>query len=204
MDRIVIGLCGGTGSGKTTLANRIYKAFGDDALLLGMDCYYKNNPDMPYEERVKINYDHPNAFDTDLFVTHLEMLRRGEKIFHPTYDFTKYLRADKWIETESKRVIITEGLLLFENKRIVDNLDIKIFVDTDADVRILRRILRDVKERGRSLDSVVKQYLTTVKPMHEMFIEPSKRVADVIVPEGGHNEVAFDMIFSAILKKIND
>lgn len=203
MDRIVISLCGGTGSGKTTLANRIYKAFGDDALLLGMDCYYKNNPDMPYEERVKINYDHPNAFDTDLFVTHLEMLRRGEKIFHPTYDFTKYLRADKWIETESKRVIITEGLLLFENKRIVDNLDIKIFVDTDADVRILRRILRDVKERGRSLDSVVKQYLTTVKPMHEMFIEPSKRVADVIVPEGGHNEVAFDMIFSAILKKIN-
>ncbi len=204
MDRIVIGLCGGTGSGKTTLANRIYKAFGDDALLLGMDCYYKNNPDMPYEERVKINYDHPNAFDTDLFVTHLEMLRRGEKIIHPTYDFTKYLRADKWIETESKRVIITEGLLLFENKRIVDNLDIKIFVDTDADVRILRRILRDVKERGRSLDSVVKQYLTTVKPMHEMFIEPSKRVADVIVPEGGHNEVAFDMIFSVILKKIND
>lgn len=203
MDRIVIGLCGGTGSGKTTLANRIYKAFGDDALLLGMDCYYKNNPDMPYEDRVKINY-HPNAFDTDLFVTHLEMLRRGEKIIHPTYDFTKYLRADKWIETESKRVIITEGLLLFENKRIVDNLDIKIFVDTDADVRILRRILRDVKERGRSLDSVVKQYLTTVKPMHEMFIEPSKRVADVIVPEGGHNEVAFDMIFSAILKKIND
>lgn len=204
MDRIVIGLCGGTGSGKTTLANRIYKAFGDDALLLGMDCYYKDNPDMPYEERVKINYDHPNAFDTDLFVTHLEMLRRGEKIVHPTYDFTKHLRADKWIETESKRVIITEGILLFENKRIVDNLDIKIFVDTDADVRILRRILRDVKDRGRSLDSVVKQYLTTVKPMHETFIEPSKRVADVIVPEGGHNEVAFDMIFSAILKKIND
>lgn len=204
MDRIVIGLCGGTGSGKTTLANRIYKAFGDEALLLGMDCYYKDNPDMPYEERVKINYDHPNAFDTDLFVTHLEMLRRGEKIVHPTYDFTKHLRSDKWVETDSKRVIITEGILLFEDKRIVDNLDIKIFVDTDADVRILRRILRDVKERGRSLDSVVKQYLTTVKPMHEMFIEPSKRVADIIVPEGGHNEVAFDMIFSAILKKIND
>ena len=204
MDRIVIGLCGGTGSGKTTLANRIYKAFGDEALLLGMDCYYKDNPDMPYEERVKINYDHPNAFDTDLFVTHLEMLRRGEKIVHPTYDFTKHLRSDKCVETESKRVIITEGILLFEDKRIVDNLDIKIFVDTDADVRILRRILRDVKERGRSLDSVVKQYLTTVKPMHEMFIEPSKRVADIIVPEGGHNEVAFDMIFSAILKKIND
>ncbi len=204
MDRIVIGLCGGTGSGKTTLANRIYKAFGDEALLLGMDCYYKDNPNMPYEERVKINYDHPNAFDTDLFVTHLEMLRRGERIVHPTYDFTKHLRSDKWVETESKRVIITEGILLFEDKRIVDNLNIKIFVDTDADVRILRRILRDVKERGRSLDSVVKQYLTTVKPMHEMFIEPSKRVADIIVPEGGHNEVAFDMIFSAILKKIND
>ncbi len=204
MDRIVIGLCGGTGSGKTTLANRIYKAFGEEALLLGMDCYYKDNPDMPYEERVKINYDHPNAFDTDLFVTHLEMLRRGEKIVHPTYDFAKHLRSDKWVETESKRVIITEGILLFEDRRIVDNLDIKIFVDTDADVRILRRILRDVKERGRSLDSVVKQYLTTVKPMHEMFIEPSKRVADIIVPEGGHNEVAFDMIFSAILKKIND
>lgn len=204
MERIIIGISGGTGSGKTTLAEKICKALGEDALLLGMDCYYKNHPDMPYEKRAKINYDHPDAFDTDLFITHLEMLKRGEKIVHPTYDFSQHLRSDKWDETESKRVIIVEGILLFADRRIVDNLDVKIFVDTDADVRIIRRIMRDVKERGRNLDSVVTQYLSTVKPMHEQFIEPSKRIADVIVPEGGHNKVAFDMICSTILKKLTD
>jgi len=204
MERIIIGISGGTGSGKTTLAKKICKAIGEDALLLGMDCYYKNHPDMPYDERAKINYDHPDAFDSDLFVNHLETLKRGGKIVHPTYDFSQHLRSDVWVEIESKRVIIVEGILLFADKRIVDNLDVKIYVDTDADVRIIRRIMRDVKERGRSLDSIVNQYLSTVKPMHEQFIEPSKRVADVIVPEGGYNMVAFDMICSTILKKLND
>ena len=201
--RLVIGLCGGTGSGKTTLAKRLHDALGGDALLLSMDCYYKNNPDMPYEERAKINYDHPNAFDVDLMLEQLRALKAGETITHPTYDFSQHLRSDVWEVAESKKVIIVEGILLFAVPEIVDELDIKIFVDTDADVRILRRILRDVNERGRSLDSVVKQYLTTVKPMHEHFIEPSKRFADVIVPEGGHNEVAFRMIVDAIRKKLN-
>ena len=201
--RLVIGLCGGTGSGKTTLAKRLHDALGGDALLLSMDCYYKNNPDMPYEERAKINYDHPNAFDVDLMLEQLRALKAGETITHPTYDFSQHLRSDVWEVAESKKVIIVEGILLFAVPEIVDELDIKIFVDTDADVRILRRILRDVNERGRSLDSVVKQYLTTVKPMHEHFIEPSKRFADVIVPEGGHNEVAFRMMVDAIRKKLN-
>lgn len=204
MKRIVIGLCGGTGSGKTTLAKRIYEAFKDDALLIGMDSYYKDYAEYPFEERVKVNYDHPSSFDTDLLIKDLAALKRGETVMLPAYDFTHFCRAKESIRTESKRVIIVEGILLFENKELVDGLDIKIFVDTDADVRILRRIMRDVKERGRSLDSVVNQYLTTVKPMHETFIEPSKREADVIVSEGGHNEVAFDMIFSTILKKINE
>ena len=200
---LIIGLCGGTGSGKTTLAKRLYDALGGDALLLSMDCYYKNNPDMPYEERAKINYDHPNAFDVDLMLDQLRALKRGETIVHPTYDFTKHLRAEEWETAESKRVIIVEGILLFAIPEIVNELDIKIFVDTDADVRILRRILRDVNDRGRSLDSVVTQYLTTVKPMHEHFIEPSKRYADVIVPEGGHNEVAFSMLLDAIKRKMS-
>ncbi len=199
---LVIGLCGGTGSGKTTLAVRLLQAFGDDAVLISMDSYYKDHPELPYEERVKINYDHPDAFDTHLMIADLKKLRGGEPIVHPTYDFSRHLRADKWERVEPKKVIIVEGILLFENKDIVDLLDLKIYVDTDADVRILRRILRDVKERGRSLDSVVTQYIDTVKPMHDRFIEPSKRLADVIVPEGGHNEVAFDMIFSTIIKKI--
>lgn len=204
MERLLIGISGGTGSGKTTLAEKICEAIGEDALLLGMDCYYKNHPDMPFESRAKINYDHPDAFDTELFIEHLEKLRNGEKIVHPTYDFSKHIRSEEWVECESKRVIIVEGILIFADKRIVDKLDVKIFVDTDADVRIIRRIMRDVKERGRNLDSVVNQYLTTVKPMHEQFIEPSKRLADVIVPEGGHNKVAFDMICSTIIKKLND
>ncbi len=202
--RIVIGFCGGTGSGKTTLASRLCNAIGDDALILSMDCYYKNNPDMPYEERTKINYDHPNAFDVDLMLEQLRALKEGKSIVHPTYDFTKHLRSDNWVEMDSKHIIIVEGILLFAIPEIVNELDIKIFVETDADVRILRRILRDVNERGRSLESVVKQYLTTVKPMHEMFIEPSKRVADVIVPEGGKNEVAFRMILDAIRKKMDN
>lgn len=203
MESIVIGICGGTGSGKTTLASRIKSAFGQDAVMLSMDSYYKSNRDIPFEERVKINYDHPDSFDTGLLVEHMRKLKNGETIFHPVYDFAQYMRTDEVKETKSAKVIILEGLLNFYNEELLGLQDIKIFVDTDADVRILRRILRDVKERGRSLESVVNQYLTTVKPMYEHFIEPTKRVADIIVPEGGYNEVAYEMIVNAILHRIN-
>lgn len=202
MSSIVIGIAGGTGSGKTTLAKRIHKAFGKDSVMLSMDCYYKDNGDMPYEDRCKINYDHPDSLDMDLLVEHIQKLKRGETIYHPTYDFSTHSRCAEWIETQSAKVVIIEGIMAFQNPKIVKMLDIKIYVDTDADVRIIRRILRDVNERGRSLDSVVKQYLTTVKPMHEHFIEPSKRLADIIVPEGGHNNVAYDMIVNAIMRRI--
>lgn len=204
MDHIVIGISGGTGSGKTTLAKRISKAFGGDALLVSMDCYYKDHNSLPFEERAKTNYDHPDAYDVELITDHIKALRRGESIMHPTYDFTKHLRCEEWEKADSAKVIIVEGILVFAIPEIVELLDIKIFVDTDADVRIVRRITRDVKDRGRSLDSVIKQYLTTVKPMHEHFVEPSKRLADVIVPEGGHNEVAYNMIVNAIHRKINN
>lgn len=203
-ERLIIGFCGGTGSGKTTLAERVIKAVGGDGVLVSMDCYYTDHKEMPFEERVNINYDHPNAFDTDLLISHLKDLKAGKSIMHPTYDYARHLRGEESIKLDSKKVIVVEGILLFENKELVDLLDIKIFVDTDADVRILRRLLRDVKERGRTLESVVKQYLTTVKPMHERFVEPSKRVADIIVPEGGHNDVAFGMIVDTIRKKINE
>lgn len=203
MKRLTIGFCGGTGSGKTTLADRVINAVGGDAVLVSMDCYYKDNKHLPFEERVKINYDHPNAFDTDLLISHIKDLKEGKSIVRPTYDFSRHVRAEEWAKLDSAKVIIVEGILLFECKELVDMLDIKIFVDTDADVRILRRLVRDVKERGRNLDSVVNQYLTTVKPMHERFVEPSKRLADVIVPEGGHNDVAFNMIIDTIKRKIN-
>lgn len=202
MERLIIGFCGGTGSGKTTLAERVIEAVGGDGVMVSMDCYYSDHSDMPFEERVNINYDHPNAFDTDLLISHLKDLKAGKSILHPTYDFARHVRSDKWVELKSAKVIVVEGILLFENKELVDMFDIKIFVDTDADVRILRRLVRDVKERGRNLDSVVKQYLTTVKPMHERFVEPSKRLADVIVPEGGYNDVAFNMIVNTVRRKI--
>lgn len=204
MEHLIIGICGGTGSGKTTLAEKIYNALKEDALLISMDSYYKNNAHLPFEERVKTNYDHPNAFDSDLLIAHINELKNNRAIDYPTYDFTTHSRGDKWIHAESKKVIIIEGIMLFAIREIVDLLDIKIFVDTDADVRILRRILRDVKERGRSLDSVANQYLNTVKPMHESYIEPFKRYSDVIVPEGGYNRNAFDMIVSTIVDKIKD
>lgn len=203
MNRIVIGMAGGTGSGKTTLAERVSNAFGGDAVLVSMDCYYKDNSNLPFEERAKTNYDHPDAYDVQLVVEHIKALKEGKSISHPTYDFSQHKRGDEWIEQDSASVIIVEGILVFAIQEIVDLLDIKIFVDTDADVRIVRRIMRDVKERGRNLDSVVRQYLTTVKPMHEHFVEPSKRKADVIVPEGGHNNVAYSMIVNAIHRKVN-
>ncbi len=202
MSSLLIGICGGTGSGKTTLANRIRESINQDALLISMDSYYKDNHDMDLSERKKINYDHPDAFDVDILKEQLKILKSGGVVQVPCYDFSTHLRTDETVTMESKKVIIVEGILLFAIPELLPLLDIKIYVDTDADVRILRRVSRDVKERGRSLDSVIKQYLTTVKPMHEAFIEPSKRLADVIVPEGGHNEVAYKMIISDILSRI--
>lgn len=198
METMIIGIAGGTGSGKTTLTLRLKERFGEDVSVLYHDNYYKRHDEMPFEERCKLNYDHPEAFDTDRMIQDLHALRRGETIYCPTYDYAIHNRSDVTVEIQPTKVILVEGILIFENRELRDLMDIKIFVDTDADVRILRRILRDVKERGRSLDSVVSQYLTTVKPMHEQFVEPSKRCSDIIVLEGGHNVVALDMIIQRI------
>ena len=199
---MIIGIAGGTGSGKTTLTLRLKERFGDDVSILYHDNYYKSHSDMPYEARTKLNYDHPDAFDTPRMIADLEALRRGEAIQSPTYDYTIHDRARETVEVRPTKVVVVEGILIFENRTLRDLMDIKIFVDTDADVRILRRITRDVKERGRSLDSVVTQYLTTVKPMHEQFVQPSRQYADIVVLAGGHNLVALDMITQRIKSHI--
>ena len=195
---IIIGIAGGTGSGKSTLANNIKKEFKNNITMLSHDYYYKNNEHLPFEERVKLNYDHPNAFETDLLIEHLQKLRNGEIIQRPSYSFIEHLREQKTYDVVPKKVIIVEGILIFENKTLRDMMDIKIFVDADSDIRFIRRLLRDVEERGRTLPSVVEQYCNTVKPMHEQFVEPSKKYADIIVPEGGHNKVALNMIVEKI------
>ena len=197
-DVITIGIAGGTGSGKTTITRRLLQRFPESVSVVYHDNYYKAHDDMTYEQRSHLNYDCPDAFDTELLLRDLAALRRGEEIRCPVYDYTVHNRSDKTVLVKPAPVVIVEGILIFEDKRICDLLDIKIFVDTDADVRILRRIVRDVRDRGRSLESVVDQYLTTVKPMHEMYVEPSKRNADIIVPEGGHNLVAMDMLIERI------
>lgn len=199
---MIIGIAGGTGSGKTTLTLRLKERFGDDVSILYHDNYYKSHSDMPYEARTKLNYDHPDAFDTPRMIADLEALRRGEAIQSPTYDYTIHDRARETVEVRPTKVVVVEGILIFENRTLRDLMDIKIFVDTDADVRILRRITRDVKERGRSLDSVVTQYLTTVKPMHEQFVQPSRQYADIVVLAGGHNLVALDMTTQRIRSHI--
>lgn len=198
MDCMIIGIAGGTGSGKTTLTKRLKERFGDDVSVIYHDNYYKSHSDMPYEQRALLNYDHPDAFETERMIRDVESLRRGEIIQCPTYDYAAHDRSARTVEIAPTRVILVEGILIFENHALRELMDIKIFVDTDADVRILRRIMRDVKERGRSLDSVVEQYLTTVKPMHEQFVEPSKRHSDIIVLEGGYNVVALDMIIQRV------
>lgn len=197
-DVITIGIAGGTGSGKTTITKKLMQEFGGDVSVVYHDNYYKAHHNMPYEERAKLNYDHPNSFDTDMLVEDLKKLRRGETIYCPVYDYTIHDRSDRTVEVRPARVIIVEGILIFQSKELCDQMDIKIYVDTDADVRILRRIVRDVRDRGRSLDSVISQYLTTVKPMHEQFVEPSKRNADIIIPEGGQNQVALDMVIERV------
>ena len=198
LNPIIIGIAGGTGSGKSTLAKNIEKEFKHNITMLSHDYYYKSNDGLPFEERKKLNYDHPDAFETNLLIEHLTKLKNGETIRRPSYSFVEHLREKETYEVVPKKVIIVEGILLFENKTLRDMMDIKIFVDADADIRFIRRLLRDVQERGRTLDSVVEQYCTTVKPMHEQFVEPSKKYADIIVPEGGYNLVALNMIVEKI------
>ena len=193
-DIIVIGIAGGTGSGKTTITRKIVQHFGGEVSVIYHDNYYKAHHNMSYTERTKLNYDHPDAFDTELLIEDLKKLRRGVAVQCPTYDYTVHDRSDRTVTVKPSKVIVVEGILIFQSIELCKLMDIKIYVDTDADVRILRRIVRDVRDRGRSLESVVNQYLTTVKPMHEQFVEPSKRKADIIIPEGGHNQVALEMV----------
>ncbi|MCI5688851.1 MAG: uridine kinase [Emergencia sp.] len=191
---IVIGIAGGTGSGKSTLIQNIKRQFSNEITILSHDFYYKAHDNMTYEQRCELNYDHPDAFDTDLMIEHVKQLKQWKEIKRPVYDFTIHNRVDETVTVQPSKVVVVEGILIFENQQLLDLCDMKVFVDTDADVRIIRRILRDVKERGRTLESVVNQYLTTVKLMHEQFVEPSKKKADIIVPEGGFNLVALDML----------
>jgi uridine kinase len=202
-DIMIIGIAGGSGSGKTTLAQNIKEVFNEEVVILCHDYYYKANEGIPFEERKKLNYDHPDSFDTDLLIEQLKELKEGRIIYHPVYSFVEHTRLNQSIEVKPAKVIIIEGILIFENKELCDLMDIKVFVDTDGDVRIIRRLLRDVKERGRDLDSVINQYLSTVKPMHEEFVDPSKKRADIIIPEGGENTVALSMLLERIKNFIN-
>jgi len=201
---LVIGIAGGTGSGKTTLMKNIINRFGDVVTVLSHDNYYRRHDELTYEERCKINYDEPAALETDLMAKHLDLLRQGESIDCPVYDFTQHNRSNETITIVPKSVIIVEGILIFENEPLRDLMDIKIFVDTDADVRLCRRIKRDVNKRGRTLESVLTQYQETVKPMHEKYVEPSKKYADLVVPEGGKNLVALDMIMGRIARHLQE
>ncbi len=204
MNVTIIGVAGGTGSGKSTLVKRLQEAFkNDDVATLCHDYYYKAHPELSYEERTKLNYDHPAAFDTDMLVEHIRALKSNVPIEHPVYSFVDHNRTEERVLVKPSRVIIVDGILIFEHKELRDLMDIKVFVDTDADVRLARRILRDVCERGRTMQSVIDQYTTTVKPMHEEFVEPSKKYADVIIPEGGFNSVAVGMLIENIRSLIN-
>ena len=202
---IVIGVTGGSGSGKTSVSRAILDKFTEvSILLLEQDFYYKDQSELPFEERLKTNYDHPFAFDTDLFIKDLQKLIQYESIEQPVYDYSKHTRSDQVIHREPKEVIIVEGILILEDKRLRDLMDIKVYVDTDDDIRIIRRIKRDMESRGRTLDSVIHHYLTVVKPMHQQFIEPTKKFADIIIPEGGQNQVAIDLMTTKIASILSE
>ena len=201
---LVIGIAGGTGSGKTTLMKNLINKYGENITVLSHDNYYKRHDEMTYEERCELNYDEPDALETDLMAKHLDILRRGEAIDCPVYDFTVHNRSNETIHIVPRKVIIVEGILIFENQPLRELMDIRIFVDTDADVRLCRRIKRDVNKRGRTLESVLMQYQQTVKPMHEKYVEPSKKYADIVVPEGGKNLVALDMIMGRIQRHLEE
>ncbi len=196
---VVIGVAGGSGSGKTSVTRSICKRFSDKTILvMEQDYYYKNQSHLPFEKRLETNYDHPFAFDNDLLIEHIEALLSGQQIEKPIYDYAMHTRSNQVIPVEPKEVIILEGILILEDPRLVDLMDIKVFVDTDADLRIIRRILRDINERGRSVQSVIDQYINSVRPMHLQFVEPTKRYADIIIPEGGRNQVAIDLLATKI------
>ena len=195
----IIGICGGSGSGKSTVTKKLIDLIGkDNVSIIEQDSYYKDQSNLAFEERVKTNYDHPLAFDNDLLFEHLKMLKEGREIEKPIYDFSFHNRKKEKEKVFPKPIIILEGILIFNEVNLIDIMDIKVFVDTDADVRIIRRIKRDMHERGRSLDSVIDQYMATVRPSHLQFVEPSKRYADIIIPEGGENEVAIDLLYQKI------
>lgn len=199
---LVIGIAGGTGSGKSSFTRALVSRFRNNASVLMHDNYYRANHDMPFEERELINYDEPSAFDTELLVEHLKRLINGQAVNMPVYDYEVHDRSDETVRVYPNKVIIVEGILVLENEQLCSLFDIKIFVDTDADIRLIRRIRRDTRKRGRTLESVLRQYETTVKPMHEKYVEPSRRNADIILPDGGHNAVALDMLFSRIKRHI--
>ena len=201
---LVLGIAGGTGSGKTTLMNNLIQRYGDSVTVLSHDNYYRRRDELTYEQRTLINYDEPAALETELMAVHLDELRHGNAIDCPVYDFTQHNRSDKTVRIEPKPVIIVEGILIFADAALRDLMDIRIFVDTDADVRLCRRIKRDVNKRGRTLESVLLQYQQTVKPMHEKYVEPSKKYADLVVPEGGKNLVALDMIMGRIQRHLEE
>jgi len=201
-DILVIGIAGGTGSGKTTLMNNLVRTLGDEVTVLSHDNYYRRHDELTYEQRTALNYDEPAAFETELMAQHLAALRRGESIACPVYDYTVHNRSNETITVIPRRVIIVEGILIFENQALRELMDIRIFVDTDADIRLCRRIKRDVNKRGRTLESVLTQYQTTVKPMHEKYVEPSKKYANIVVPEGGKNIVALEMITGSIRRHL--
>ena len=202
---IIIGICGGTGSGKSTVARAIFESLPESNIsILEQDAYYKDQTHLVMEDRVKTNYDHPLAFDTDLLINHIKTLADGNAIAKPIYDFSQHTRSVETVRVESRDIIIIEGIMIFEDKRLRDIMDIKIFVDTDADIRIIRRITRDIRERGRTLESVIGQYLSTVKPAHEQFIEPTKKFADLIIPEGGYNKVAIDIMVAKVKSIITE
>ena len=199
---LVLGIAGGSGSGKTTLMNNIVSRFESQITVLSHDSYYKRHDDMTYEERCQLNYDEPAALETELMTRHLDLLRHGQAIDCPVYDFTVHNRSDETTRIEPGKVIIVEGILIFENPELRDLMDIRIFVDTDADIRLCRRVKRDVNKRGRTLESVLTQYQETVKPMYEKYVEPSKKYAHILVPEGGKNAVALDLVVNLIAKHI--
>ncbi len=203
MARIIIGIAGGTGSGKTTVSSRIADVVGSERIVvIPQDMYYRDQSHLPMEERAKINYDHPSAFDTPLLVEHLKTLKSGRPIDRPTYDFVTHTRSNRTVRVEPRDVIIVEGILVLHYPELRELMDIKIYVDTPDDIRFIRRLQRDTKERGRTIESVIEQYLSTVRPMHMEFVEPSKQFADVIIPEGGYNQIAIEMVVSTILRRL--